>query len=115
MNKTVPFDVELVKSGYGVAVTKEGSRLKFVAFVESARADMQLVFVNEEGYVRTYRADGQYLIDEESELDLVMEVEIKEIWLNIYPDGLHYGYDSEHEAHQAASSRSRMVKVEIPV
>lgn len=117
MNQNLkPFDLEKALSGDPV-VTRDGTKVVFIAFDKDARIACQLVIRLETDTASDfYYANGVYVEDEEWPCDLFMAPKTKKVWIVLVKaeDGMIYPlYHVYHEQPIASDLESLIDVVKV--
>ena len=97
------FDLEAAKHGKPVC-TRDGRKARIICFdAENDKPIVALIYDCNRETVFQYLKNGRYFVDEISDYDLMMLLEKKEGWINIYTSycGIETGisvYETEKEA-----------------
>ena len=83
-----PFDLEAAKAGKPVC-TRDGRKARIICFDAKGKQPIIALFEREkadEVIIQTYNDDGSYYgLEKEDNRDLMMLLEKKEAWVNLYP------------------------------
>lgn len=89
-----PFDLELALAGCPV-VTRDGREVTQITLFKIP-CDPVVGVVD--GMLITWPKSGEYQTSEKSVLDLFMAPKKRTVWVNVYPEECHYGYDTKKRA-----------------
>lgn len=120
--KTKPFDLEAAKAGAPL-VTRDGRKARFIGHVPKARKLHRVVVILEnEDAVTSYGEHGGYNEGGEHPSDLVIQVQTKTVYVNLYKassdspqDWTEYSTKEKAENGAAAYAYAVAVPVEIEV
>lgn len=95
--KCIPFDIERAKNGHSVC-TRDGEPVRIICY--DKEGEQPIVGLVNNSQVCCYYLDGTHNRNfKHSGMDLMLKVETKEAWINIYDDNCgFYKHNSEHEA-----------------
>lgn len=101
-----PFDLEAAKRGEPIQ-TRRGEAVTFIAHCPTARPSNRVIFHYEDGVVGARYENGAFQESQGTGNDLFMTPQKyrREVWVNLYPDGHHYGYESRDIADKLAGCR----------
>lgn len=118
-----PFSLELAKQGKPVC-TRDGRKARIICFDAILGSENSLiVLINNGSYesLEVYKIDGRYYLENLREYDLMMLLEKKEGWVNVYHDNEgniytdEYVFNTEKDAivfHPHNENRKATVKIE---
>ena len=93
-----PFDLQKAKEGKPVC-TRDGRKARIICFdlqsIEKTPIVAAVQVTDKQEVISHYYEDGRQFVDGISELDLMMLLEKKEGWVNVYKDSV---YDTKDEA-----------------
>ena len=112
-NSLKPFSLEAAKAGKPVC-TRDGRKARIICFDAILGSENSLiVLINNGSYesLEVYKIDGRYYLENLREYDLMMLLEKKEGWVNVYYDndasshrGCRFIYDTKEQAVKEADS-----------
>ena len=100
-NNLKPFSLELAKAGKPVC-TRDGRKARIICFdlqsIEKTPIVAAVQVTDKQEVISHYYEDGRQFVDGISELDLMMLLEKKEGWVNVYKERI---YSTKEEAIEA--------------
>lgn len=107
-----PFDLEAAKAGKKL-VTRDGREARFVAHVpECGVANRVLAYISGQRAIFDFYESGKFATSESAH-DLFMAPERITRYVNLFPDGVAYWFDTEAKAR--AGLNARALKIAVPV
>jgi hypothetical protein len=107
-----PFDLEAAKAGAKL-VTRDGRLARFVAHLpECDRLYRVIVLIDGDAAATALADDGRFCAHQDKQ-DLFMAPERLTRFVNLFPDGVAYWFDTEAEAR--AGLNARALKIAVPV
>lgn len=110
-----PFNLETALEHPEWVRTRDGREIDFWKDYGKRDTPFPILALHKDGRFVSYTLDGMLNISNTSPYDLILRVPYREVWVNLFPNGIAYYYNSQDAADKDCNPRRiACVPVKIP-